>query len=205
MKNNFRILATLFVAATLVFAGCKKDDVNPITPDNPDNPGDDPIENIYIGTSWESHLESQFTYQGILEEITYDLTLDFLDSVNAEIFHDLYVYLPDFPSYSQSDNYTESFTYAFLADTVVLYGSFIDDETGDTVDYKYEMSHDKVANTLTMVLDDADMRDIMGTDTVVFTPRATTTAKNSILGNGTLNGRNRWQKLMDKIASAIEK
>jgi hypothetical protein len=55
------------------------------------------------------------------------------------------------------------------------------------------------------VLDDADMRDIMGTDTIVFTPRANAASKNSIIGNGTLNSRNRWQKLMDKIAAAIEK
>lgn len=205
MNATIRTLATLAVAATLVMTGCKKDDVSPITPNSPDNPGEEPIENIYVGTTWEAHLENQFFYQGIEEDVTYDVTLDFLDSVNAELFHDIYVYLPEYPAYSQSENATESLTYEFFGDTVVLYGTYVDEENGDTVDYKYDITHDKVANTLTMVVDDADMRDIMGTDTIVFTPRANAASKNSIIGNGTLNSRNRWQKLMDKIAAAIEK
>ena len=73
MNATIRTLATLAVAATLAMAGCKKDDVSPITPNIPDNPGEEPIENIYVGTTWEAHLENQFFYQGIEEDVTYDL------------------------------------------------------------------------------------------------------------------------------------
>ena len=43
-------------------------------------------------------------------ELTYDIYLDFLDSTHAELFHDLYVYVPAYPAASQSDNMTEELT-----------------------------------------------------------------------------------------------
>ena len=204
MKSTIKPLATLFVAATFAFAGCEKEDnVTPITPDTPE---EETPENIYVGTSWAAHLENDFTMQqqgmNIDMEITYDLYLDFLDSTHAELFQDLFVYFPTYPDASQSENYTEEFIYTFSEDTVVLHGTYVDEETGDTIAYTFELPYDKEAKTLTIDFEDPDMAEIMGTSVVVL--NLVENSDKTIVPRPQSNtGKTNWQKVMSKIAHTI--
>ena len=200
MKTSLKALATLVVAATFAFAGCEKEDnIMPIVPDTPE---DDTVENIFVGTSWTGRMENTYYYEGIQMDITYDLYLDFLDSTNAELFHDMYVYVPAYPAASQTQNMTETFTYTFTKDSVLLNGSYIDDETGDTLYYSYPLVYDKEANTLTIDFDDPDMLEMMGTTVVVFSP-VENPAKTTIPRPQTDNGKTSWKSVVGKIAHAL--
>ena len=203
MKTTLKTLATLVVAATFAFAGCEKDNIVPIVPDTPE---DDTVENIFVGTSWTGRLENTYYFQeqgmNIQMDITYDLFLDFLDSTNAELFHDLYVYVPAYPSASQSQNETEYYTYTFTKDSVYLNGSYVNEETGDTMYYSYPLFYDKEANTLTLDFEDPDMLETMGTTVIVLSP-VEVTEKTTIPRPQTSNGKTNWTRVVGKIAHAI--
>ena len=204
MKPTLKTLATLAVAATFAFAGCKPEKIEPVTPDNPEEPGEETIENIYAGTSWAAHLENTYLYEGVLPmEITYDLMLDFLDTVSGELFHDVTIDIPDYPAASQHMNQTESFTYTFSNDTVVLHCEYYDEEEGDTVQYTYELTYDKEAETLTLDFNDPEMEDLMGSSMVVFTPLSVDT-KTLIPATQTRTGKLNWHKVVAKVAQAVK-
>ena len=205
MKATFRTLATLVVAATLSFAGCTKEKIHPIFPDTPE---EEPIKNVFVGTSWTAHLENTY-YQmqqgmNIQMDITYDLSLDFLDSTNAELFHDMYVYVPIYPAASQSQNMTEVFTYTFSKDSVFLNGTYIDGETDETFEYSYSLFFDKEANTLTMDFDDPDMEEVMGSSVVVFTQVPIEPTKAIIPSAKTAKGKMSWGNIVGRIARALK-
>lgn len=199
MNNTMKVIATLCVAATLTMTGCKKEKIEPTTPDTP------AVENVFVGTSWEAHLENSYTdpEYGIGMEISYDLALDFLDSVNAELFQEVYLYVPAYPAASQDMNMTEELTYTITGDSVYMYGTTVDEETGDTVDYTYGFAYDKEANTLTLDFGDSDMRELMGTSVVVFTQRVEPAAKPTVVPAPKADGKLNWSRLMAKLTRAL--
>lgn len=202
MKASFKTLATLVVAATLAFAGCKKEKIEPITPDPPEV--ETPV-NIYEGTSWTAHLENIYYYQGMLQmNVSYVLSLDFFDSISGEMFHDLCVDVPDYPAASQSQYMTEEFTYSFSNDSVILHCQYYDEEQGDTTYYSYELVYDTVAKTLTMDFNDPEMEDIMGTTVVVFTQVPIQPAKAIIPSAKTAKGKVSWGNIVGRIARALK-
>lgn len=201
MKTTLKTLAIVTVAASLAFAGCKKEKVEPV---NPEAPEVETPENIYEGTSWIAHMENTYYYEGMLQmDVTYDLSLDFLDSVSGELFHDLVINVPDYPSASQNRNKTEAFTYTFSNDSVILKCQYYDDELGDTAYYSYELVYDTVAKTLTLDFDDPDMEEIMGTSVVVFTQVPVEPAKAIIPSAKTAKGKVSWRNILGRIARAI--
>ena len=202
MKTTLKTLAIVTVAASLAFAGCKKEKVEPITPETPEV--ETPV-NIYAGTSWIAHMENTYYYQGMLPmNVTYDLSLDFLDSVSGELFHDLVINVPDYPAASQNQNMTEAFTYTFSNDSVILKCHYYDDELGDTAYYSYELVYDTVAKTLTLDLDDPDMEEIMGTSVVVFTQVPVEPAKAIIPSAKTAKGKMSWGNIVGRIVRALK-
>lgn len=202
MKTTLKTLAIVTVAASLAFAGCKKEKVEPITPETPEV--ETPV-NIYAGTSWIAHMENTYYYQGMLPmNVTYDLSLDFLDSVSGELFHDLVINVPDYPAASQNQNMTEAFTYTFSNDSVILKCHYYDDELGDTAYYSYELVYDTVAKTLTLDFDDPDMEEIMGNTVVVFTQVPVEPAKALIPGAKTAKGKMSWGNIVGRIARALK-
>ena len=202
MKTTLKTLAIVTVAASLAFAGCKKEKVEPVTPETPEV---ETPENIYEGTSWIAHTENTYYYEGMLQmDVTYDLSLDFLDSVSGELFHDLVINVPDYPSASQNQNMTEAFTYTFSNDSVILKCQYYDDELGDTAYYSYELVYDTVAKTLTLDFDDPDMEEIMGTSVVVFTQVPVESAKTIIPGAKSAKGKTSWGNIVGKIARALK-
>lgn len=201
MKTTLKTLAIVTVAASLAFAGCKKEKIEPLTPVTPEV---ETPENIYVGTAWTAHLENTYYYQGMLPmNITYDLSLDFLDSVSGELFHDVLIDVPDFPSASQSTSMTEEFIYSFSNDSVVLNCRYIDEDTGDTLDYSYLLVYDSVDKTLTLDFGDPDMEDMMGTSEVVFTQVSIEPTKAIIPGAKTAKGKVSWRNILGRIARAI--
>ena len=202
MKTTLKTLAIVTVAASLAFAGCKKEKVEPITPETPEV--ETPV-NIYAGTSWIAHMENTYYYQGMLPmNVTYDLSLDFLDSVSGELFHDLVINVPDYPAASQNQNMTEAFTYTFSNDSVILKCHYYDDELGDTAYYSYELVYDTVAKTLTLDFDDPDMEEIMGNTVVVFTQVPVEPAKALIPGAKTAKGKMSWGNIVGRIVRALK-
>lgn len=202
MKTTLKNLAIVTVAASLAFAGCKKEKVEPVTPESPEV---ETPENIYEGTSWIAHMENTYYYEGMLQmDVTYDLSLDFLDSVSGELFHDLVINVPDYPAASQNRNKTEAFTYTFSNDSVILKCHYYDDELGDTASYSYELVYDTVAKTLTLDFDDPDMEEIMGTSVVVFTQVPVEPAKAIIPSAKTAKGKMNWGNIVGRIARALK-
>lgn len=180
MKTSIKILATMLVAATFAFASCtEKEDVKPTGNERPVNdttghenpPVEEPVENILDGTAWVCHMEHTYYYDNIRMDISYDASLDFIDSLNGELFHEFDVVVPIYPAANQHEDMTEEFTYKYYGDSCVLTMPYVDDETGETGYYTYTLIYDKDANTLTLCMDDEDMSAIMGTDIMVFTPR----------------------------------
>ena len=202
MKTTLKTLAIVTVAASLAFAGCKKEKVEPVTPETPEV---ETPENIYEGTSWIAHMENTYYYEGMLRmDVTYDLSLDFLDSVSGELFHDLVINVPDYPAASQNQNMTEAFTYTFSNDSVILKCHYYDDELGDTAYYSYELVYDTVAKTLTLDFDDPDMEEIMGTSVMVFTQVPVEPAKAIIPSAKTAKGKMSWGNIVGRIARALK-
>lgn len=196
MKLSLRTFATLIVAATLAMVACKPEKITPDTPEE-----EKPV-NIYAGTTWEAHLQNNYTYQGIQMNVTYDLTLDFFDTVKGELFTDAYVYVPASPSSSQSINWTEPFSYTFADDSVVMTCWWFNPDINDTSYYHYVGYYDTVANTLTIDLDDPDMEETMGTCVVTLT-KVENPTKAAVLRPAT--GKFGLQNLIRKAVKALER
>ena len=132
-----KTFAALLAAAAFAFAGCtEKEQINTITNDTtPEDP--EVTENYLAGTSWTAHLEGSYTYNyggyNIDMEITDDASLDFIDSTSGELFQDVYVYFPAAPSMSQSQDFTEPFTYTIDGNNITLSIAYYDEEEEDTV------------------------------------------------------------------------
>lgn len=204
MKKTLKTWAAFALVAPLLFAGCKKEKIEPVTPE------EETVENIFANTSWTAQLENTYYYReggaNLRMDLTMDISLDFLDSVNAELFQDLYVYVPDYPSASQSANMTSTLTYTYDGgDSVMLYGSYVDEETGDTLDYSYRLDYNKDAQTLTLDFGDEDMVEMMGTSVVTFTKSEDTTEEVAKSGAAFREEGVRWNKLVGRIARAIRR
>lgn len=182
----------LFVASMALTSCTEKEEIKPETntptdtttpPDNPpdtiptppDTIPEPPTGNYLVGTSWTSHVEGNYTYNyggmDIYMEVTDDASLDFLDETSGELFQDLYIYFPAFPSRSQSQTNTEEFTYTIDGYNIALNVDYYDEEEQDTIHYSYPATYDPIANTLTVDMTGTGMDEIIGTNLMVFTPR----------------------------------
>lgn len=196
MKTIQKTIATILVASVFALTGCGKENIQPFEPVEPDT-----IENIYEGTAWTAHLENTYNYDGVLRmDLTYDVSLDFLDSVSGELFHEFYIDIPSHPSASQYEAISESFTYTFHDDTVILNCVATDDETGEEVEYSYSLRYDKDANTLTLDFDDENMTELMGTSVMVFTKRDLPA---KYRGQQPKSGRPSWKGIPDAALAMI--
>ena len=193
-----KTFAALLAAAAFAFAGCtEKEHIDTVTNDTtPETP--EVTENYLVGTSWTAHLEGSYTYNyggyNIDMEITDDASLDFIDSTSGELFQDVYVYFPIAPSQSQSENFTEPFTYTIKGDSITLSIAYYDEEEQDTVHYSYPAVYDKTANTITVDMEASGMGEVLGTNLMVFTPRELDPRKKQASAD-VETGRINWKSL----------
>lgn len=171
MKKTLKMMALLFVAATMTLTGCEKD---PQT-DNGGNGGNGGngtnTGNILARTTWESNIEDTIEYSGVQMELTFNATLDFFDEKNGELFQDIYLYVPIMPSASQSMNDTEPFTYVFAGDSCVMNFEYYDEDEGDTLNYSLTAKYNRSDESLTLDFNEPEMEQIIGTDKIVFHKR----------------------------------
>ena len=176
MKKAALIIASMLFVAAMALTSCtEKEEIVPDTPDDTTTPVVPPENNYLVGTSWTCHVEGDYTYnyQGvdIYMQITDDASLDFLDETHGELFQDLYVYFPAYPSMSQSETDTEPFTYEINGYDITLNASYYDEEEEDTIHYSYPATYDPTANTITVDMTGTGMDEVIGTNLMVFTPR----------------------------------
>lgn len=197
MTTAKKTFAALLVAAAFAFVGCtEKEHIDTDTTDTtPETP--EVEENYLVGTSWTAHLEGSYTYNyggyNIDMEITDDASLDFIDSTSGELFQDIYIYFPIAPSQSQSENFTEPFTYTIDGNNITLSIAYYDEEEQDTLHYSYPAVYDKTANTITVDMEASGMGEVLGTNLMVFTPRELSTKKTASADVET--GRIHWKTL----------
>jgi len=208
MKKVALVFASVLFVTSMALTSCtEKEEVKPDNPTpadttTPDNPPDTipqpPTGNYLMGTSWTSHVEGNYTYNyggmDIYMEITDDASLDFLDETHGELFQDLYVYFPAYPSMSQSETDTEPFTYEINGNDITLNASYYDEEEEDTIHYSYPATYDPVANTITVDMTGTGMDEVIGTNLMVFTPREDATK--APRAKAAKNGRPDWRGLL---------
>lgn len=193
MKTSIKTLATLLVATTLAFVSCKKEEnVTPINNDT--TPTAEQDGNILQGTAWVCHMENTYMFENVIPmNITLDASLDFNDTINGELYQEITLEVPAYPSANQSEDFNQPFTYTFSDNTVRLTCIYEDEEEGEMDTLVYVGIYDKVANTISIDIDDVDMEEIMGSDLMVFTPR-TPVAKKST-ATTTTDSKPLWNKM----------
>ena len=165
MKKAQKCVALFFVAAVMTLVGCQKENGN----NNNSQPQPRPQGISLAGTSWECNIETSYTYQGILELITAQQIMDFIDGVNGEIFVDYTAELPDYPRYNQHQTMTEPFTYYFYNNTLTLTSTGDDAVEGDDGTMTYHPED----TTFHMIVDDAETAEILGDEMIFHLTRGT--------------------------------
>lgn len=159
-----KLLSLFFVSTIVIFASCKKDDPQPEAPAQPAD-----LTEQLANTSWMSELQGSYTYSGVDMQITMTSTLDFLENKEGELFVDVIVSVPSMPDLQdQEQSETISFTYTFDGTNLALIETYVDDETGQTLNYTTNGVYDKESDTMTIDFDDSEMVEMFGTDMMVF-------------------------------------
>lgn len=169
MKKAKQFVALFFVAAMMTLAGCEKDNGNGNNNNSEPQPQPRPEGISLAGTSWECIIETEYTYQGILELINAQQMMDFNDSVNGEMFVDFTAELPDYPQYNQHQTVTEPFTYYFYNNTLTLTSTGANAEEGDDGIMTYHPED----TTFHMAIDDPQEAEILGNEMVFRLVRGT--------------------------------
>ena len=163
MKTTKRILAMLFVAATMVFAACgDKDNEN----DNPQ-----PVNMDLSGRAWQGAVSSNYTYMGLIQmNINANITMHFTISTEGEALISYILEVPSAPDYNQNNEQTSAFTYTFDGSKLILTPT--DEEQGED-SLLGEMNYNSANNTFVMPIPEGtyegiNLREALGTDQVVF-------------------------------------
>lgn len=156
MKTAKNILAMLFVATTLVFASCSKDE-----DDNKDNSPSISLD----GTSWEATSNSSFTYMNNQIDVDILFSLDFT-SKECEMFTDINVQFPAAPQNNRHQSSTDNFKYKFDGKTLKL----IDRESNSASEV---MDFNAADSTFIMYIPNVtqsgiNLRDMFGSDRLIF-------------------------------------
>lgn len=158
MKSMRKILAFFMMAATISMVSCKSDDE-----EKPEPPARD-----LTGTAWECEMNGTYTQQGITMNIGFLSMIDFIDNQNGELFYNIDVTVPQYPSANQSFDMTEVFTYTMTGNALTLVATGSDPETGEPYTTEYKATYNADDNTIVFDYDDDQMAEILGSDVVVY-------------------------------------
>lgn len=158
MKSMRKILAFFMMAATISMVSCKSDDE-----EKPEPPARD-----LTGTAWECEMNGTYTQQGITMNIGFLSMIDFIDNQNGELFYNIDVTVPQYPSANQSFDMTEVFTYTMTGNALTLVATGTDPESGEPYTTEYKATYNADDNTIVFDYDDDQMAEILGSDVVVY-------------------------------------
>lgn len=158
MKSMRKILAFFMMAATISMVSCKSDDE-----EKPEPPARD-----LTGTAWECEMNGTYTQQGITMNIGFLSMIDFIDNQNGELFYNIDVTVPQYPSANQSFDMTEVFTYTMTGNALTLVATGSDPETGEPYTTEYKATYNADDNTIVFDYDDDQMAEILGSDIVIY-------------------------------------
>lgn len=169
MKKVKIILAVLLAAATLTTFSCNRDDddnnnQNQQQQQDPVHPTDKDLS----GTTWESHADAVYHYAPYNLDlgIEFDITFDFNDSLNAEMYMYLVINYPEEMAMDpQTQDFAEKGVYYF--DGQKLYMHDPDDYSPYTED-DVAMTFNAADTTFVMPVDDREMEEMIGTDTLIL-------------------------------------
>lgn len=155
MKQFKKMMAMLFVAATMTFGACSDDEKETTTPDN------------IAGTQWVGNVSNSYSMQGITMNFDMNFNMKFTDSENGQMTTDVSVEVPAMPSANQNQSETSNFNYTFDGTTLTI------SENGTAVS---TLTYNKSNDTFTMPIPDVDevtemglsLEEILGTNQVVF-------------------------------------
>lgn len=155
MKQFKKMMAMLFVAATMTFGACSDDEKETTTPDN------------IAGTQWVGNVSNSYTMQGITMNFDLKFNMKFTDNENGQMATDFSVEVPAMPAANQNQSETSNFNYTFDGTILTL------SENGTAVS---TLTYNKSNDTFTMPIPEVDevtemglsIEEILGTTQVVF-------------------------------------
>ncbi len=152
-------IAALFLGAMLltVSVGCEKDNNN-----EPANPPQETLD--LANTSWVCAMENAIVMQGVPMNIILDGSIDFIDDESGELYQLVTVEVPSYPAANRSMDQSYNFKYMVEGNKILVVDWGEEDfASSDTLIYNPE------EQTIVWSQDDADFREIFGTDTIIFT------------------------------------
>lgn len=170
-KRTFnKIFAMLIMASalTFTFSSCEKDNNDPA---NQQQGVEEPAvltAQDLAGTSWLCSMQNSTVYQGIAMDVSFDGTLDFLDTENGEQFWMVSIEIPAYPAANQTMDETWDFTYTVNGNKILI-TEYYTDENGEEASETTEYVYDAATQTITHDTEDPDMQAMMGTTVYTFT------------------------------------
>lgn len=155
MKQFKKMMAMLFVAATMTFGACSDDEKETTTPDN------------IAGTQWVGNVSNSYTMQGITMNFDLKFNMKFTDNENGQMTTNFAVEVPSMPAANQNQNDTKDFNYTFDGTTLTITVTGAEQTT---------LTYNKSNDTFTMPIPEVDevtemglsLEEILGTNQVVF-------------------------------------
>lgn len=172
MKKIKTILAVILAAATMTTFSCNRDedDTNNQNQQQQQQDPEHPTDKDLSGTTWESHIDAVYhlpVSDTVIDlGIELDMTFDFNDSLNAEMYMYLVVNYPEEMGMPpQAQDFSEKGVYYF--DGQKLYMHDPDDYSPYTEDEKI-MTFNAADTTFIMPIGDPDMEEMLGTDEIIL-------------------------------------
>ncbi|MCR5822154.1 MAG: hypothetical protein K6F85_04490 [Bacteroidales bacterium] len=168
MKKVKIILAVILAAATMTTFSCNRDE-DDTNNQNQQQQQQDPVhptDKDLTATTWEGHIDGVYSYGYIDIDISLDVTIDFNDSLNCEMFMDMLMTFPEEMGQDpQNQNFTEEGVYYF--DGQKLYIHDADDYSPYTED-DVAMTFNAADTTFYMPFNDADMEAMFNREGIVL-------------------------------------
>lgn len=169
MKNITTILAVILAATTITTFSCTRDDdsTNEGNQQQQEEQKPEHPKGLYLGeTTWESHENSTWQYSGYDFGVEFNFIVDFIDSLNCEMFFDFTITYPEeLGGQEQNNNDDMRYVYYFDGEHVYVHEP---DDYGEYVADDQAMTFNAADTTFTMPVGDPEIEEILGLDVITF-------------------------------------